>query len=98
MGTSSLTFANEGGNALTTTAAIVWAIKKNRPPFYGIPFEIYTDHQPLRNLLSLAEKVLRVQRWDDFLSAYTYEMKYKPGRVNANADILSRLPQPSTLS
>ena len=72
----------------------MWAIKKNRPLFYGIPFEIYTDHQPLRNLLSLAEKVPRVQRWHDFLSAYTYVIKYKPGRVNANADMLSRLPQP----
>ncbi|CAM9593823.1 unnamed protein product, partial [Sphacelaria rigidula] len=80
--------------AAAIAAAIVWAIKKNRRLLYGVPFEIYADHQPLRNLLSLAEKVPRVQRWHDFLSAYTYEIKYKPGRVNANADMLSRLPQP----
>ncbi|CAM9141579.1 unnamed protein product, partial [Sphacelaria rigidula] len=60
------------------------AIEKNRPLSYGVPFEIYTDHQPLRNLLSLAEKVPRVQRWHDFC-----EIKYKPGRVNADADMLS---------
>ena len=35
----------------------------------------------------------RVQRWQDFLSAYTYQIFYKPGVSNSNADILSRLPQ-----
>lgn len=75
-------------------AAIVWAMKKNRPLFYGMPFGIHTDHKPLRNLLSLAEKVPGVQRWHDFLSTYKYDIRYKPGRVNANANMLSRLPQP----
>ena len=74
----------------------MWAIKKNRTLFYGIPFEIYSDHQPLRNLGSLAEKNNRVQRWYDFLSAYTYELKYRPGRENLNADLMSRLPLPAT--
>ncbi|CAM9986177.1 unnamed protein product [Sphacelaria rigidula] len=50
--------------------------------------------RPKRNVLSLAEKVPRVQRWHNFLSAYTYEIKYKSGCVNANADRLSRPPQP----
>ncbi|CAB1111520.1 unnamed protein product [Ectocarpus sp. CCAP 1310/34] len=74
--------------------AIVWAIKKNRTLFYGIPFQIYSDHQPLRNLESLAEKNNRVQRWFDFLSAYTYELIYRPGKANGNADCMSRLPLP----
>ncbi|CAN0012256.1 unnamed protein product [Sphacelaria rigidula] len=43
-------------------AVIVWATKKDRSVFYGVPFEVYTDHQPLRNILSLAEKVPKVQR------------------------------------
>jgi len=74
----------------------VWAIKKNRTLFYGIPFEVYSDHSSLRNLESLSEKNNRVQRWFDFLSAYTYELKYRPGSENGNADLLSRLPQPAT--
>ena len=76
--------------------AIVWAIKKNRTLFFGIPFEVYSDHQPLRNLESLAEKNNLVQRWFDFLAAYTYELKYRPGRENLNADLMSRLPLPAT--
>ncbi|CAB1109626.1 unnamed protein product [Ectocarpus sp. CCAP 1310/34] len=92
------TFPNETRWSPTEleAGAIVWAIKKNRTLFYGIPFEVYSDHQPLRNLGSLAEKNNRVQRWYDFLSAYTYELKYRPGRENANADLMSRLPLPAT--
>lgn len=76
--------------------ALVWAIKKNRQLFYGIPFEVVTDHQPLLNLESLSSKVNRVQRWYDFLSAYTYTLTYRPGKKNGNADMMSRLPLPAT--
>lgn len=74
-------------------ADVVWAIKKNRPLFYGVPFEVYSDHQPLRNLFSSAEKVPRVQQWQDGLSAYTLKIIYKPGKTNSNADMMTRLLQ-----
>ena len=77
-------------------AAIVWAPKNNRQRFYGIPFVVVSDHQPLEKLQSLSTKVNRVQRWFDFLSAYTYTLEYKPGKSNGNADLLSRLPLPAT--
>ena len=76
-------------------AAIVWAVKKNRQLFYGIPFDVISDHQPLKNLESLPTKVNRVQRWYDFLSAYTYKLVYRPGKLNGNADLMSRLPLPA---
>lgn len=72
------------------------AVKKNRQLFYGIPFIVVSDHQPLQNLGSLATKVNRVQRWFDFLSAYNYKLVYRPGRLNGNADLMSRLPLPAT--
>ena len=55
-----------------------------------------SDHQPLKNLESLATKVNRAQRWYDFLSAYTYKLVYRPGRLNGKADHMSRLPLPAT--
>ena len=64
--------------------------------FYGIPFVVVSDHQPLKNLESLATKVNRLLRWFDFLSAYTYTLEYRPGKNNGNADVLSRLPLPAT--
>ena len=64
--------------------------------FYGIPFEVEADHQPLQNLASLSDKSNRVQRWFDFLNAYTFKLKHRSKNANANADVLSRLPLPAT--
>ena len=36
----------------------------------------------------------RIQRWALTLSAYDYDIVFKPGSQHANADILSRLPLP----
>lgn len=38
----------------------------------------------------------RIQRWALTLSAYSYSIRYKPGRSLANADTFSRLPRPVT--
>ena len=57
--------------------AIVWAIKRNRQMFYGIPVEVETDHQPLQNLARLSDKSNRVQRWFDFLNVYTFTLKHR---------------------
>lgn len=56
-------------------------INKNRPLFYGAFLEICSDHQPLRNLFSLAENIPRMQRWQDFLSGYTFKLTYRPGKT-----------------
>ena len=37
----------------------------------------------------------RLQRWALILSAYDYEIQYKPGVENKEADLLSRLPIPA---
>lgn len=76
--------------------AVVWAVKKNRQLFYGMPFVVVTDRQPLKTLESLATKANRAQRWYDFLTAYTYTLEYRPVNYNDNADELSRLPSPAT--
>ena len=36
----------------------------------------------------------RIQRWALTLSSYEYEISYKAGQTNGNADGLSRLPLP----
>lgn len=47
-------------------------------------------------MASLATRNNRIQRWFDFLSAYSYVLIYRPGRLNGNADVMSRLPSPAT--
>lgn len=73
---------------------IVWAIKTNRTLFYGIPFEVYSYHQP--PIWGVCRRrTTRVQWWFDLLSAYTYTLKHGPGSANGNAGLMSRLPLPT---
>ncbi len=77
--------------------AIVWGVKKFHAYLWGRRFTIYTDHKPLMYLFD-SEKAIspmasaRVQRWALTLSAYEYEIEYRPSKDQANADGLSRLP------
>ncbi len=81
--------------------AIIFAVKKFHQFLYGRHFVIYTDHKPLLGLFN-PEKATpmmasgRVQRWSLTLLGYEYELVYRPGSHNGNADSLSRLPLPET--
>ena len=77
--------------------AVVFAVKKFHQFMYGRHFKIYTDHKPLLGLLHPEKATplmasIRMQRWAWTLLAYEYELLYRPGNENGNADGLSRLP------
>ena len=77
--------------------ALVFAVKKLHQYLYGHCFKLYTDHKPLLGLFGENKPIpplaaARVQRWAIFLSAYRYELDYRAGSANSNADCLSRLP------
>ena len=77
--------------------AIIFGIQKFHKYLYGRIFTIYTDHKPLISLFNEKKPIPqmgspRVQRWAVHLSAYEYNLVYKPGKHHANADALSRLP------
>lgn len=71
---------------------IVWATKYFRPYLYGRKFTIYTDHRPLQWLHSLKEPNSKLMRWKIKLEDYDYNVVYKKGKLNTNADALSRIP------
>ncbi len=54
-------------------------------------FQVITDHNPLR-YLETANLGAVEQRWVAQLSEFNFEVCYKPGRQNVNADVLSRIP------
>jgi len=68
--------------------AIVWAVKHFRPYLYGTKFKIITNQKPLIWLFNINDSGSRLIRWR--LKLEEYEIIYKPGKVNANADALSR--------
>lgn len=72
--------------------ACVWAVQHFRPYLYGRDFTLVTDHRPLVWLHSLKDPVSRLARWKIKLNEYNYTIIYKPGRINCNADALSRNP------
>lgn len=71
--------------------AIVWATKYFRPYLYGRKFKIITDHRPLQWIFSLKEPSSKLVRWRLKLEEFDYEIIYKKGSLNTNADALSRV-------
>ncbi len=71
--------------------AIVWATEHFRPYLYGRKFKIYSDHNPLVHIKNIKNKSARVTRWKLSLAEYDYEIEYKKGSLNSNADALSRI-------
>ena len=75
--------------------AIVWAVRKLRHYVVGAPFTLETDHKPLEWLESARTshaRSQRLERWSLELRAYQFNIVYKPGATNQNADALSRMP------
>lgn len=51
-----------------------------------------TDHRPLTWLHKTKDPTSRLARWKIKLAEYDYEIAYKAGKTNVNADALSRNP------
>lgn len=71
--------------------AIVWATKYFRPYLFGRKFKILSDHRPLQWVMSLKEPNSKLLRWRLKLSEFQFEILYKKGSSNSNADALSRV-------
>lgn len=79
--------------------ALKWAMtEKFREYLLGHKCIVYTDNNPLSHLSS-AKLGATEQRWAAQLAAFNFEIKYRSGRSNRNADALSRQqpPGPSDL-
>lgn len=75
--------------------ALKWAVTEQfRDYLYYAPqFTVYTDNNPLTYVLSTAKLNATGLRWVGELADYNFIIKYRPGKVNTDADSLSRLPE-----
>ncbi|CAB3985250.1 Transposon Ty3-I Gag-Pol poly [Paramuricea clavata] len=64
---------------------------KFRSYLLGSNFTIYTDNNPLK-YLQTAKLGAVEQRWASQLASFKFDIVYRSGKSNANADALSRLP------
>ena len=74
--------------------ALKWAVceKFRDYLFYAPHFTIFTDNNPLTYVMSTAKLNAVGHRWVGELSDFRFDIKYRPGKSNADADTLSRLP------
>ena len=70
--------------------AIVYAVKQFRHYLLGRQFKLFTDHAPLQ-WLSAQKMEGMLCRWALALQEYNFQVVYRKGSLNANADALSRL-------
>ena len=53
---------------------------------------MYTDNNPLTYVLTSAKLDATGQRWIAALANYNFSLHYKSGKMNIEADALSRIP------
>ena len=81
--------------------SLVFGIKKFHQYLYGQQFVLVTDHKLLLSILGPKLGVpplaaVRMQRWALLLSAYSYDIEFRPTVSHGNAAGLSRLPLDSS--
>uniref|UniRef100_A0AB38Z266 Polyprotein n=1 Tax=Breu errantivirus TaxID=3078398 RepID=A0AB38Z266_9VIRU len=72
--------------------AIIWSTKHFRPYLYGRKFDIRTDHKPLVWLRQKNDLNRKLLNWKLTLEEFEFDITYKKGILNNNADALSRMP------
>ena len=77
--------------------SLVWGIQKFHRYVFARKFTLVTDHKPLIYILKENKQIpdmatSRITRWAIILSAYQYQISYRPTEKHSNADVLSRFP------
>ena len=74
--------------------ALKWAVTEKFSDYlFGQHFTVWTDNNPLTYVLTTAKLDATGHRWLSSLVNYNFDIRYKPGRNNQDADGLSRRPQ-----
>uniref|UniRef100_A0A914XA95 RNA-directed DNA polymerase n=1 Tax=Plectus sambesii TaxID=2011161 RepID=A0A914XA95_9BILA len=72
-------------------AALVFGVKRFDTYVRCYPLSVYTDHSALQALMTAKDPSARMIRWRIALQEYDLVIRYRAGRINTNADSLSRM-------
>ena len=74
--------------------ALKWAVCEQFRDilYHAKSFTVYTDNNPLTYILTSAKLNATTQRWVSELADFNFNIKYRPGKSNVDADFLSRMP------
>lgn len=71
--------------------ALKWAVTEKFSDYlYASQFTIITDSNPLMYILSMAKMDVMSYRWLAALSTFNFKLQYQAGKLNSDADSLSR--------
>ena len=71
--------------------ALKWSIcDKFKDYLYGQRFTVLTDNKPVTYVLTTAKLDATGHRWLAALSTFNFDIKYRPGKNNADADAFQR--------
>ena len=75
--------------------ALKWAVtgQFRNYLYYAPEFTVFTDNNPLTYVLTTTKLNSTGLRWVGELSDFYFNIKYRPGKSNTDADSLSRLPR-----
>lgn len=76
--------------------ALVLSIEHFSIYLLGTQFKVFTDHKALLQVAKLKTANGRLARWALFLQSYTSTIHYHPGKLNSDADALSRAEFPDS--
>jgi hypothetical protein len=71
---------------------VVWAVIHFRPYFYGTNFILYTNHQPIKWLMTNDKLTCKLAHWAFILQEYEFKVIHRLGITHQNVDIMSRRP------
>ena len=79
--------------------ALKWAVTERFADYlgHGSKSTIYTDNNPLVYVMTSAKLNATGMRWVHDLAGYDFELRYRPGKQNGDADGLSRNPIPNDI-
>ena len=71
-------------------AAVIYGIRKFSMILSFKPFIVNTDNSALKQLKSLKKNMGMMARWTEELAGYEFRVIHRPGKLNTNANALSR--------
>ena len=77
--------------------ALKWSVTERFHEYlYGGEFEVHMDNNPLTYILTTVKLDVTGQRWVASLANYNFKIFYRSGKLNVEADALSRIPWENT--
>ena len=74
--------------------ALKWSVSEKFSSYlYGSKFVVITDNNPLTYVLISAKLDANSQGWVSSLATYDFNILYRPGKHNSDADGVSRLSE-----